>query len=113
VVEVRPGLRQRLGGPEELLHDQQALALQRHPRGRQRRVGARVGAQDELAIIARVGRGLGRVDRDRRRLDAQEAPEPAAHQLAHHPPERVRQRHHDRGPVGGVLGGLVRVRQTT
>jgi hypothetical protein len=71
LVEDGPGVHHGLGGPEELLHQQQALVLHRHFGCGQ--LG--VGAQDIFPVNAGLGLHLGLIEAHRLLIDLQEPPE--------------------------------------
>ena len=106
LVKDGPGVQERLGGPEKLLHQQQAFVLHRHLRRGQ----LRVGAQDVLAVKAGLGLDRGLVDAHRALLHFQEPPITAvAHQAFGALAQLILKGLKHGLPVRRVLGGLLGV----
>jgi len=99
-----PGVEERLGGPEKLLHQQQPLILHRHfGRGQ---IG--VNAQDVFAVKAGLVLDRGLIDAHWAPLHLQEQPKTTvAHQAHGALVQLIRERRQHRLPVRRVLGGLL------
>jgi hypothetical protein len=104
LIEDGPGVHQRFGGPEKLLHQQQSLVLNRDLGGRQ--VG--VGAQDIFPVES--GRSFGLIEAHSVFSDLQEPPETlVVYQALGALVQLVFQRRDSSLPVGRVLGHLLGV----